>query len=165
MTTIPLYQLGDALERIAETLIENGGELTPELEAELAKLEGAFDEKVERIALYVQNLSAMAHAANAEITRLTGLAVTRIKAADAMKRALRNEMERTGRTKIETARVKAWIQRNSRPSISWPDGRAIPPEYERVTVSLDGQRAYDDWKRGVLPEGFAVEHGSHLRIK
>ena len=164
IATLKLYELADAYERIAEALIENGGELTPELSAELDAIEGAFEAKVERVALYVRNLLATAEAADAEAARLAALARTRRQGAEGLKGYLMAQLDRVEKPKVETPLVVVRIQKNSRPSIQWPDTQAIPEAYQRVTVSLDGQKVYQDWKAGTLPSGFVVEQGRHLRI-
>ena len=166
MTTVPLYALGDELEEIVDAIVELEGELTPELAERLEDIGGAFDEKVERCALFIQNLTAMAKVAESEAKRLRELAEVRTKTAARLKAYVKEQMQRTDRTKIETGRVKAWIQRNGRPSINWPGpDDTIPKGFERVMVMLDGTKAYEAHKAGTLPEGFEVDHGSHLRIK
>ena len=163
-STLRLYELADAYERIAEALIENGGELTAELAVDLDAIEGAFEAKVERVALYVRNLLATADAADAEAARLAVLARSRRQAADGLKGYLMAQLDRVEKPKVETPLIVVRIQKNSRPSIQWPDTLPIPEGYQRVTVSLDGQKAYSDWKAGTLPSGFVVEQGRHLRI-
>jgi hypothetical protein len=164
IATLKLYELADAYERIAEALIENGGELTPELSAELDAIEGAFEAKVERVALYVRNLLATAEAADAEAARLAALARTRRQGAEGLKGYLMAQLDRVEKPKVETPLVVVRIQKNSRPAIRWPDTLPIPKDYQRVTVSLDGQKAYQDFKAGALPKGFIVEQGRNLRI-
>ena len=162
--TLKLYELADAYERIAEALTENGGELTPDLAADLDAIEGAFEAKVERVALYVRNLLATAEAADAEAARLAALARTRRQGAEGLKGYLMAQLDRVEKPKVETPLIVVRIQRNSRPSIQWPETLPIPETYQRVTVSLDGQKAFTDWKAGALPSGFVVEQGRHLRI-
>jgi len=164
MPTLKLYELADAYEQIAEALIENGGELTPELAAGLDAIEGAFEAKVERVALYVRNLLVTADAADAEAVRLGALARSRRQGAEGLKGYLMAQLDRVEKPKVETPLVVVRIQQNSRPAIQWPDTLPIPEGYQRVTVSLDGQKAYSDWKAGTLPSGFVVEQGRHLRI-
>ena len=147
-----------------ETLIENGGEITPEIEAELNGIAGAFEAKVERVALYVRNLLTTADAAASEADRLECLARSRRAAADGLKSYLLTQMDRLEKPKVETPLVKVRIQQNSRPAIAWPEHLPIPEAYQRVTVSLDGQKAYQDWKAGDLPADFIVQQGKHLRI-
>ena len=162
--TLKLYELADAYERIAEALTENGGELTPELATDLDAIEGAFEGKVERVALYVRNLLATADAADAEAARLAALARTRRQGAEGLKGYLMAQLDRVEKLKVETPLVVVRIQKNSRPAIQWPDTLPIPEAYQRVTVSLDGQKVFTDWTAGALPNGFVVEQGRHLRI-
>lgn len=162
--TLKLYELVNAYEQIADVLIENGGELSPDLSAQLDAIEGAFEAKVERVALYVRNLLATASAADGEAERLAALARSRRRAAEGLKGYLMAQLDRVEKPKVETPLVVVRIQKNSRPSIQWPATDPIPETYQRVTVSLDGQKAYTDWKAGTLPEGFVVEQGRHLRI-
>src|SRR3990167_7539523 len=162
--TLRLYEVADAYERIAEALTENGGELTPDLAAQLDAIEGAFEAKVERVALYVRNLLVTADAADAEAARLAALVHSRRQGAEGLKGYLMAQLDRLEQPKVETPLVVVRIQQNSRPAIQWPDTLPIPEGYQRVTVSLDGQKAYSDWKAGVLPAGFQVEQGRHLRI-
>lgn len=159
-----LYDLTDEYAQVVDTLTENGGELTPELEAQLDAITGQWKEKVERTGLYIQNLKALAEAAKMESDRLSALCKSRLGAAARLTDYLKRNMEKVGETKVVTPLITARIQKNSRPSIALPEGAEIPEEYQRVTVALDGQKAYDAHKAGTLPSMFLVEHGSHLRI-
>lgn len=166
--TLTLYELGDQLQTVADTLVENGGELTPELAEQLAALEGAFEAKVERVLLYAKNLEGTAAAAKLEAARLSDLASGRANAADRLREYVKGEMERAKIDKVETLLIVARIQQNGRPSIRWtlpPD--TLPVEFKKTTVTLDGDAAYKAWKAdpAVLPEGFAVERGTHLRVR
>lgn len=164
--TLRLYEIGDQMETIADQLVENGGELTPEIAQQLAALEGAFDRKLERILLYTRNLQLQGEVATVEAQRLQALAATRGTAAKRLRQYVMEQMERADREKVETALICARIQQNSRPSIEWagaPD--ALPAEYQRVSVSMDGAKAYAQWKEnGELPTGFTVVRGRHLRV-
>jgi hypothetical protein len=162
----PLYMIAADLSAIADLLLESGGELTPEIEAQLAALEGAFEAKTERVALVVRNLMALAEAASVEARRLAELARVREAAARRLKEYLKTQMELAGLTKVETPLVVARIQKNGRPSIAWNDSdpESIPADYRRVTVSLDGEKALAAYKAGTLPDTFTVVVGTHLRL-
>lgn len=164
---LKLYEIADALVRVGDALIENGGELTPEIEAQLAGLEWALDDKVERTLLYTRNLEATASAADGEAQRLASLATTRRNAASRLKEYVKLEMERAGRDKVETDRIVARIAQNGRPSISWVRPiEDLPDTFVRVRRELDGTRAYEEWKHGnPLPDGFEVVRGTHLRVR
>lgn len=163
--TLTLWALSDEYQQVADRLIDAGGELTPDLAAELDAIQGAFREKAESVALYLRNLQASAEAAASEARRLTELAAVRSRAADGLKRYLLVHMERTGETKIETDRIRLRVQQNSRPSIHWTaEPELIPDPYRKTVYALDGEKVYQAWKAGTPLPGFTVERGSHLRI-
>lgn len=167
MRGLALWQITDAEQALAEKLMATGGEMTPELEQEWEALEGTFDAKAERIALYVRELQTSAAAAKEEADRLQGIHEAYATRAKRLKEYLKHHMERTGRLKVETPRARVWVQKSGgRPSIWWsglPD--TIPSGFRRVTVSLDGEAAREALDAGALPEGFVVgQVGTSLRI-
>lgn len=161
-----LWEITDELETVGGLIAENGGELTPEIEARLDALEGAYEAKVERIALAVQQYLANAGAAKVEEERLAAIRRSHERSADGLKRYLLASMRRSGNLKVETPRARVRVQKNGQPSITWtgePD--AIPEHYRRVTVAPDLSRVRDDIKAGLEPpEGFVVDIGYHVRI-
>lgn len=166
--TLTLHAIGDELQAIAEALVENGGDLTPELAAQLAAIEGAFTSKVERVLLYARNLEATAEAAKQEAVRITALSTSREKAAARLREYVKTEMERADVAKVETPLIVARIQQNSRPSISWTlPIEELDKRFVKITYALDGTKAYEAWKANstALPEGFVVERGTHLRVR
>ena len=167
MTAImPLYALADSYEALGQRLLEAEGELTPELSEAWDKLSEQIDQKVENTGLYIKNLLATAKAEAEEAELFSGRAKTKERAAKALKEYLKLNMERVGKDKLETLRVKARIQINSRPTIFWRgDIMDAPIEFVRTRRELDGTVAYAKWKEGEeLPEGFVVERGTHLRL-
>lgn len=168
VATLKLWEVGDELTEIAGLIMEAGGELSEELEERLAAMEGAFEEKVERIALKIREMEANAEAAKAEAARLARIQKTFANTAKRMTEWLHYEMGRANVKRVGTHRVKVWVQNNGRPSIRWT--RAVedaPAAYRKTvtTVSVDTQAAYEAWKEDEeLPEGFTVERGTHLRI-
>jgi len=164
---LPLYRLADEYELLGQRLLEAEGELTPELSEAWDKLSEAIDQKVENTGLYIKNLLATAKAEAEEAEIFYRRAKTKERAAKALKEYLKLNMERVGRDRIETLRVKARIQQNSRPSISWTRKiEDIPAPFKRIEISLDGTVAYKWWKSDEvdLPEGFEVNRGTHLRL-
>lgn len=163
---LKLWEVGDELSEIAVLIMEAEGELTPELAARLDMMEGAFEDKIERIALKVRELEANARAAKEEADRLARIQRSFTNAAKRLKDYTLFEMQRVGKDRVETIRAKVRVQQNGRPSIRWTlDPDSAPEAYRRTTVTVDTQAAYEAWKEGeTLPEGFTVETGSHLRI-
>jgi len=162
-----LYEISDALQAIGEELLLNGGVLTEELEADLNGLEDAFDKKMERVALYYQQLSRQAEGAKAESKRLYELGQARGNAADRLKEYMLRCLQIANIKKVETDLVRVSRQKNGRPSIHWTrDIEAVPAEFLRIVKEVDGQKAYLALKaRGELPVGFEVVTGEHVRVK
>ena len=161
-----LWEIADELETVAALIAENGGELTPELEARLDAIAGAFGDKVERVALAIRSYEANAEAAKLEEERLGAIRKSHERSAAGLKRYLLGCMRNAGVPKVETPRARVRVQKNSMPSIAWTqDMDALPDGYRRVTVAPDLQRVRDDLKAGAVPpEGFVVEYGQHVRI-
>src|SRR5690606_10969359 len=163
----------DWIEEHAAEIEAAGGVLPPELEELLDQAEGALQEKVERVALVVQNLKANAEAAQAEAKRLQAIAQTYERQANALKTYLHAQLQRAGIDRVDTPRAKVRIQVNGRPTIRPADPDNIPEPYRKVVITFDGEAAYRDLKeRGLIPAGpgrvevagLLVERGTHLRI-
>lgn len=66
-----LYALSIQLAEIEDQLIENGGELTPEIEAALTATEASLSLRSEKIGKWILNISANEDALTTEINRLS----------------------------------------------------------------------------------------------
>lgn len=163
---LKLYELADALDRIGDALIENGGELTPEIEAQLNELDHSFTKKLETVILYMRNVEAAAVAAENEAQRLFDLGKRRRSAAARLKEYAKRCMELANVPRVETDRIIVRIQKNSRPSISCTVPlEQLPEGYVRVTKTFNAEVAYELHKAGMtLPAGIDVVIGTHLRI-
>lgn len=167
MTAMPLklWEISDELDRLTLEIFEAGGEITPEIEAQLEAMEGAFMEKVERVALRIRELEATAAAAKSEKDRLYALEKSNDGAAKGLKSYLQSYIERQGRDRVETPKVRVRIQ-NSTPSIRWTrELGELPEEYRRVSITPDIAAVKEACKDGApLPDGFERTQGRHLRI-
>lgn len=163
-----LWVISDELEEIGALLAENGGELTPELEARLDGVEGEFLAKVERVALYIRECERMAEGAKVEKDRLAAIQKANERTADGLKRYLLAHLERHGRDKVDT--YKARVRRSpSPPSYRWTGDtyEAIPEPFRRTKVvhslNVDAvKEAICDGKP--LPDGIEVSRSYHIRI-
>ena len=76
MNNLTLYQLTDEEQALEAVLIENGGELTPELEAAMAANAAALTKKVDSYGALVRKFAATSDICKAEITRIQGIKTT-----------------------------------------------------------------------------------------
>lgn len=163
--TIPLlYDATDRMQAILAALDESDGELTDAVQSELAQLEGTIHDRVEAIVKAIREREALATVREAEAKGLSGLAETDRRTVRGLKQHLLENLNRTGLRKMETTLFKLSVCKNSRPSIK-PLTEQIPKRYQRVEISFDWAKAWEDWKVGKLPDGFEVEVGQHVRIK
>lgn len=167
MTT--LYALADALRLIGDTLEDNGGELTPDLEAAFAAIDGAFEQKVESCIALAAEKERDAEAAQNEARRLEALSKSRFGAAERLREYVKFQMQAANRLKVETPLFKVAVQNASRPSIRWiGEVEALPEAFRRVipaTLKLDADAALAAYKAGTLPEGFEATVSTFLRVR
>lgn len=170
--TLKLWQIGDELEAVRGMLYEAEGELTPEIEAALESAEGAFEEKAERVALFIRELLSNAKAVKEEAQRLSGRAATYERTAESLKHYLQAQMERAEIPKVEGKLVTVRLQK-SPPSVvsTLSDDElrfVVPAAFVTIipeTAKPNAKAIIETWKSGMsLPEGLSVVQSTHVRI-
>lgn len=160
-----LYELPGEYRMWEEAVASNGGEVSEELAA-------AFDHIVDTLTVKADGIAALVGEAEAE--EATYRAVARdfqAKAqaaknrAEGLKHFLLTSLKQLEVDKVKGRRFSVAVVKSGVPSITWPHGADIPEPFRRVKVELDGTAAQDAYKRGELPDGFAVHHSEHLRIR
>lgn len=76
MNNLTLYQLTEEEQAIEAALIDNGGELTPELEAAMAANSAALTKKVDSYGALVRKFAATSDICKGEIARIQGIKAT-----------------------------------------------------------------------------------------
>lgn len=165
-----LYELPRHYEEIYETLSQNGGEVTEELELCLAALNDELETKVQNLALLIRQSEARADAIDAEAKRLQALSTVERNTAKRLKEYLHRNLVETKVDQVKTDLCLVWVQ-NSPPKVEFlgEDVRDLPVEYTRVIPEervLDTKAVLAAAKAGEeLPETLAVTQGTHLRMK
>ena len=173
---VKLYELAPMYRLVAESLsaLGEGDVPGPDREAleaqailDLVGIGDAFDAKAENVALVVQELEVEAEAIQTEADRLRMRAQARANAAKRLKDYLKANMIQAGVTKTGGRLATVSLVNNGRPAITWERPLDdLPAEYRRVSVAMDGTRAFEALKAdGCLPDGFTVVHGQHIRIR
>jgi hypothetical protein len=170
-----LYDVPDALEAIEAQLLEFGGELTPELEAQLEAIEGTLEIKAERICRLIANNDRAAEMYDAEIDRMTQHRTAHANTATRLKKYLQSVMERIGRQKLQAGVFPVRLQLNGMPSVRLANPFEIPERFKRTpAVEFNASAALAELreaklipnKPGEFPIGeFIVTRGQHLRYK
>jgi hypothetical protein len=176
-----LYELADARDAIDRALELSEGELTPELDAALTALDGAFEEKAERVALFVVNELATAKAIKSEEERLAQRRKALEHRADSLKRYLETQLVRVGKRAIRGTLATIAMQTNP-PSVvevvstDERDFRALwerTPEFVAYTpesFAWNKRAILDAYKAGTLTSSdvarrVAITHSESLRIR
>lgn len=171
MTALKLYEVGDELEAVRSLLFENEGDLSPELEAALTEAEGSFNEKAERVALFIRELQSNAKAVKEEATRLSQRAAQYERTAEGLKHYLQREMERVEIQRVDGKLINVRLQK-SPPSVvstlSEEALREIPAVYVTLvpqSYRLNAKAVIEAHKAGAeIPPGIEVTQNFHLRI-
>lgn len=169
--TLKLYEYGNALDELRAQLFDAEGELTPELEAALTEAEGSFNEKAERVALFIRELQSNAKAVKEEAQRLSSRAAQYEKTADGLKHYLQREMERVEVLRVEGKLINVRLQK-SPPSVvttlADEEIRLLPAHYVTRVPELwkiNKEAAIAAYKEGEpLPFGVEIVQNFHVRI-
>ena len=139
---VTLYDLSQGLAGVEafidehqDEIIAAGGNLdaVPGLLEQLEALEGSFIEKVERVALFIQNRAALGKARRDESERFRRLADADMRVVDSLKTYLVRCQRIAGMLKVETKHVRASVQRNSQQSVDRPaDATPLPELFGRA---------------------------------
>lgn len=99
---VSLKETSERLMDIFMELEESGGELTPELEAGLARYTENRKVKAERIVKFTRRMKTQAAALKVEASEITAMASRKAKAASNLERYLLAEMQALGEKKMHT---------------------------------------------------------------
>lgn len=168
-----LYELPAAFAALYEA-VDDSGEMTGQLEQQLAALDVNLGEKVNGICRLRQQWLREIEACESELERLKKRVQTKVNAEARIKRYLLDALTAIGLTHYETDLFKVRIQQNP-PSVEWTRPVAeLPLAFQRTEIKPDlaaakamlkdaGGDAVKAKLEG-LPEGFEVKQGQHLRI-
>ncbi len=174
--TIPLYELAAMRDVLTGWLEEVEGEVTPTLEALLADQEGAENEKIERVALFIREQLATVEAIKIEEDRLTARRKARENKVAGLKDYLQRNMERIGTEKVQGLLCTVALQR-SPPAVTTAltsddlGGRYARGDREFITeipasYRLNREAVLAAWKaQQQIPEAVLVTQSRHLRIR
>jgi hypothetical protein len=161
----PLYVIAAEKAALADLLVENNGELTPEVEAQLAALDASFRERLAACAHIARNLEAESVKHKAEADRQAVRAATLQRSFETLKAYMKREMTVAGELKVEGI---ARIQSNGGvlPVLFEGDAEKLPEPFRRLRYELDGEAVRKAAAAGeTLPDGVRMgERGTQIRI-
>lgn len=154
-----LFDIPLEWEAIQEALEAGAGEMTPELEAQLAALLEAAPEKIDAAACVVKHLEAQADAAKAEAARMAERAGSFTNAADQLRARMLPAVQALG--KVKTARFTIFTTTRTTYAVDVRPGVSIAELPDRFVrwrdPEINKSAVKDALKAGeVLPEEIAV---------
>lgn len=174
---LTLYEIADEFQVIFEWLEENEGELTPELEELLERMEGTLEEKVQRIYKVRRMLTLSQENTGREIDRLRGLKNQQEKHINWLDSYVTRTFDQLGKVRVDTPVGKVGIRANSAVRVLEPESLdGVDPQFiyqpPPPPPVLDKPKLLDALKRaekvpapGTRVEfgGVVVERGRHVR--
>lgn len=172
-----LWNLTSDLAAIEEALMENGGELTPEIEEALNANTEALATKIDGYAAVIRKQDAFLAAIDAEIKRLQALKKTRTNAAKSLKQYLLDAMQMHGIRKIEGATCTASLRKSTALEVYdeeevigpyWPAIDALTkklPEWITVKADISKPALRQAIEDGKPYDGAAVVERMSVTIK
>jgi uncharacterized small protein (DUF1192 family) len=162
---ISIYQIEQSYNQLAEELIENGGELTPELEQSLAITEEQLQNKSVAYSFVIKEMDADIDIIDAEIKRLQAAKKQREKASDYLKERIKHAMDTFQIDEIKTPLVKINFRKSE--TVEVEDVNALPYAYKTVKVveTADKVAIKEAIKNGADIIGCRVVTNKNLQIK
>ena len=158
-----LFQINSELVEVTNLLIENGGELTPELETRLQIAENDLKTKSVNYYHVIKQIEAETTLIDAEIKRLQELKKSRVNTVEKLENALLYSMNLHGIEKIDTETLKISIRRSK--SVEVVDMDLLPfncLKIEKKPVKSEIKKLID---AGMEIEGAKIVENLNLNYK
>lgn len=161
-----IYQIEVAHRNLVEELIENEGELTPELETQLAISYEDLQQKGVAYTFVIKDQEGVISQIDAEIKRLSDLKKRKEKAVEKLKETLVNAMEVFGVQKLESPIVSISLRASE--SVEVLHLAMLDEEYKKCSTpvwSADKLKIKQAFKDGKTVEGANLIKKNSLQIK
>lgn len=164
-----LYQITNEMQAILDAMHEDADspDAMNALDEALRDLDTALDQKAETYAGLIRELELRSQARTEEMKRIRALADADAALAERLKERLRDAMQRTGRTRIDTPRFRLSVVGNGgRQPLLIADPEAIPPLFIRHVPEINKEAirlALDAGQE--VPGCTLAPRGSRLSIK
>lgn len=160
-----IYKIQSEYQILVNELIENGGELTPELELALQINKDNFHSKSENYGYITKQFDGEMDIIDNEIKRLQQAKRSREKTIERLKATIEMAMKTFEIDKIETPLIKISF-RNSE-SVEVANVNDLPNEFKtiKLTETADKYKIKDALKSGMFIEGCSIKTNRNLQIK
>lgn len=162
---LTIYQIEQSYNQLAEELMENGGELTPELETALAITEEQLQNKSVAYSFVIKQMDADVDIIDAEIKRLQAAKKQREKASEYLKERIKHAMDTFSIEEIKTPLVKINFRKSE--TVEVEDVNQLPAAFKvvKITEQADKAAIKAAIKDGVNIAGCRIETHRNLQIR
>jgi hypothetical protein len=160
-----IYKIQHEYQQIVTELIDNGGELTPELELALQITKDNFHSKSENYAYITKQFDGEMDMIDNEIKRLQQAKRSREKTIERLKATIEMAMNTFEVDKIETPLIKISFRKSE--SVEVSDVNELPNEFKviKLTETADKLKIKDALKSGVFISGCSIKSNRNLQIR
>lgn len=161
---LSIYQIEHEYIILTEQIIENGGEITPENEQQLAINRDQLEAKGRSYGYVIKSLESDIDTIDAEIKRLSALKQSRNKTIDRLKEVVKNAMEMYDITEIKTPTLKINFRKSESVEV---DELIINKKWCNIkqTITPDKTKIKEALKQGEVIEGATINYKNNLQIK
>lgn len=176
-TSNGLWHLSQAFAELNGTLMDNGGEVTPEVEEMLASIGEDTEALADNLATLVRRNKAEAEICDQEIKRLQALKKTRTNAEARLKEWYLSLLQANGIAKVETPTTKVTISKGVESAVYDEDALLAPfaetidlfkqtlPGWVKVTAEVSKSAVKEVLQGGGEIEGAGLQRTPHLLFK
>jgi len=160
-----LFVIKNEMQLVVNQLIENGGELTPELEQALQITENQLKEKATNYGAVIRSMEYDKTIIDAEIKRLQELKKVRTNSIDRLKGTLSEAMQQFQIDQVETPTIKISFRESK--AVEILDESIIDKKYKTqvITTKVDKLKLRKDLKNGDAIKGAKLIINNNLQIK
>ena len=160
-----IYTIKNEYQLIISEIINNEGEITPELETALQINQSQLQSKAIDYSYVIKSLDSDCDAIDAELKRLQQLKKVRTNLAERLKNTISDAMNLYGVEKIETPLIKLSF-RNSESVEITNESQLDACFIVTKTVSIPDKKAIKDAiKNGEIVTGATISYNKNLQIK
>jgi hypothetical protein len=160
-----IFNIQSEYQLLVNELIENGGEITPEIELALQINKDNFHSKSENFAYVTKQFDAEMDIIDNEIKRLQQAKKSREKTIQRLKDTIELAMLTFDIDKIETPLIKISFRKSE--SVEVSDVNELPNEFKtiKLTETADKLKIKDALKSGMFISGCSIKSNRNLQIK
>jgi hypothetical protein len=157
-----LYHIEQSLAEINDQIIASSGELTPELETQLAITQSELSEKARNYGLVILSNESDINAIDAEIKRLQALKAPIEATNKKLKEAISNAMQTYGIEKIDSPLCKLSFRKSTSVEV---DETLLNQKWFKYVASPDKTLIKEAIKSGEIIDGAEIVEKLNLQVK